>query len=81
MVFSLRSGLPQGVGQGLQLRVRRPLADESGDQTVPWQLRYLGQIQVSTFIFLVSLTKPHVPCYFLVILSSMDQQCLLPFQL
>lgn len=46
MVFSLRS-TPQTLTQALQLRVRRPLTDESGEDAVPWQLRYLGQIQVS----------------------------------
>jgi hypothetical protein len=42
MVFSLR----QSMTQSLQLRVRRPLSDQpGGDDSPPWQLRYLGQIQ------------------------------------
>jgi hypothetical protein len=41
MVFSLRAG-----PQTLALRIRRPLNDEPSEESGPWQLRYLGQIQV-----------------------------------
>ena len=41
MVFSLRAG-----PQTLSLRIRRPLNDEPSEESGPWQLRYLGQIQV-----------------------------------
>ena len=44
MVFSLRAGT-----QTLALRIRRPLTDDlnSAEDYGPWQLRYLGQIQVN----------------------------------
>jgi len=42
MVFLLRSASQQQ----LTLRVRKPMNDDQ-DPSVPWQLRYLGQIQVS----------------------------------
>ncbi len=51
MVFVLRSA-----SQQLTLRVRKPLADDQ-DPSVPWQLRYLGQIQVLAIYSIVN-TRP-----------------------